>query len=350
MSTKHIRFPAEWEAHESTILAWPVNRKDWPGKFQPVPWAIAEIIRHLTKNERVDLIIADRASEPRIKKVLTRAHAEVDRVRFLPLKLDRGWMRDCSPAFVMDEHSNERIAVQFAFNAWAKYDNWRLDAKAAPFLAKKTVSEPIKAVWNNRHVVLEGGGIDINGEGTLITTEECLLDAETQVRNPGFTRADYEGVFRAYLGIEKVIWLNKGIAGDDTHGHVDDLCRFVNPNTLVICREHNANDDNYQALEENWEILQGQTDAEGRQINVVELPMPAPLYFNKQRLPASYANFYIASNTVLVPTFNDPNDRKALGILAELFPDRQVIGIHAVDLVWGFGTLHCLTHELPQQS
>lgn len=340
-----LRLPAEWEPHESTILAWPTNANDWPGKFQPIPWVFAEIVRHLTASERVDLIVPSIASEQRVRRMLRRAHVDVDRVRFLVFELDRGWMRDCGPAFVFD--GGERTAVQFAFNAWAKYDDWQKDANAASFLAEADSIRGVEARHRGRHIVLEGGAIDGNGAGTLLTTEECLLDPATQVRNPGFARADYEHAFREFLGIEKVIWLGKGIAGDDTHGHVDDVCRFVNPRTVVLCRETTPSDANYAPLEENWERMQNVTDAEGSRIEVVALPMPSPLYFNGARLPASYANFYIANRHVLVPTFNDPQDRVALGVLAELFPDRTVVGIHAVDLVWGFGTLHCLTHELP---
>jgi len=341
-----FRFPAEWEPHAATFLAWPVNKADWPGKFEPIPWVFAEIIRALTPGEPVHLLIPSIGAKKKITEVLKQANVDLSRVVFLPLALDRGWMRDCSPAFVA-RGKRERGAVQFGFNAWAKYDNWRKDAKAAPLLTAHTKSTAIVPMHKGRRVVLEGGGIDGNGAGTLLTTEECLLDPKVQVRNPGFTRADYETVFAQYMGIRKVIWLGKGIAGDDTHGHVDDLCRFVNPTTVVLCRETNKRDANYRLLEENRERLQGATTADGKKITTVPLPMPAPVVFDGMRLPASYANFYIANGRVIVPTFNDPNDRVALGTLAELFPKRTVIGIHATDLVWGLGTLHCLTHELP---
>ena len=196
-------------------------------------------------------------------------------------------------------------------------------------------------------MVLEGGSIDVNGRGTLLTTEECLLDQKRQVRNPGFSRANTEAVLRDNLGVKNIVWLGKGIAGDDTHGHVDDLCRFVDRRTVVLVREKNRNDSNYKPLEENWERLRGARLEDGGKMDVVALPMPAPLHFDGVRLPASYANFYISNSAVLVPTFNDPNDRVALGILGELFSDRAVVGIHAVDLVWGFGTLHCLTQQQP---
>ena len=195
--------------------------------------------------------------------------------------------------------------------------------------------------------MLEGGAIDVNGRGTLITTEECLLDPEVQVRNPGFGREDYERIFRDDLGAGNVLWLGRGIAGDDTHGHVDDLCRFTGPGTVVLCREADSADANYAALEENRERLQGMRLEDGSRIEVVPLPMPSPVHFDGRRLPASYANFYVANAAVLVPTFNDVRDREALGILGELFPDRPVVGIHAVDLVWGLGTIHCLTRQQP---
>jgi agmatine deiminase len=201
---------------------------------------------------------------------------------------------------------------------------------------------------DGRRVVLEGGSIDVNGAGAVLTTEECLLDPEVQPRNPDLSRADVEEVLRNSLGASQVIWLGKGIAGDDTHGHVDDVCRFVSPTSVVLCREINPADDNYHLLAENRERLQGMRLDNGSALDVVDLPMPAPLYFDGRRLPASYANFYIANAAVLVPTFNDPADRVALGILAELMPDRPVLGIHAVDLVWGLGTLHCLTQQEPE--
>ncbi len=337
------RLPAEWEQHHATLLAWPMNKADWPGKFQPIPWVFAEMIRHLSVGEQVDLMVPNGCLEEKARRSLSKAHANLDNVRFLHHPLDRGWMRDCSPAFV--RQGEELEAVHFAFNAWAKYDDYARDATVPTILAEADGMPCVPAMHRGRHVVLEGGAIDGNGAGTLLTTEECLLHPDTQVRNPGFTREDYEAVFQQYLGIEKVVWLGEGIAGDDTHGHVDDLCRFVTESTVVLCEEPNAHDANYRALAENRERLEGATTATGAAIEVVGLPMPAPLYFDGTRLPASYANFYIGNEVVLVPTFNDVQDYRALGILAELFPDRRVLGIHAVDLVWGFGTVHCLSHE-----
>jgi len=214
-------------------------------------------------------------------------------------------------------------------------------------VAKRLGLRLLRARAGDRDVVLEGGSIDVNGRGTLLTTEQCLLDPAVQVRNPGLSRVELERVLRDHLGVTNVLWLSRGIAGDDTHGHVDDLCRFVEARTVVLCSETNSRDANYRALQENRERLEGMRLEDGAKIEVVPLPMPAPLYFEGQRLPASYANFYIANGAVVVPTFNDPNDRVALGLLGELIADRPVVGIHAVDLVWGLGTLHCLTQQEP---
>ena len=229
----------------------------------------------------------------------------------------------------------------------AKYRNYKKDEKVSKFIANKMNIPRIKALHYDRHVIIEGGSIDINGSGTLVTTEECLMDENIQVRNPGFTKQDYEEVFNKYFGISNTIWLKKGIAGDDTHGHVDDLCRFINKNTVVMVQEKNPDDSNYDSLNENNELLQDARLEDGSKVNIVNLPMPEPLFFEGERLPASYANFYFANYALLVPTFNDPHDKLALGILSELVTDRPVIGIHSVDLVWGLGTLHCLTHEQP---
>ncbi|HPI36593.1 MAG TPA: agmatine deiminase family protein [Ignavibacteriaceae bacterium] len=341
----NYRLPAEWEKHRGTIVAWPHNREDWPGKFHPIPWVYVEIVRKLSIDEKVFIIVNSKQSENRIRKMLSKAGVNLKQIKIFKLTTNRGWMRDSCPAFVKNENS-EVEAIKFRFNGWAKYDNWKKDAKLPAFITEKLGYKLSEAVWNDGPVVLEGGAIDSNGAGTLLTTEECLMDENVQVRNPGFTKKDYEEMFNQYLGITNVIWLGKGIAGDDTHGHVDDLCRFVNKNTVVMCREKNPKDENYFNLEENWERIKDAKLEDGSAVQAVELPMPEPLIFEKMRLPASYANFYIGNGVVLVPTFNDKNDGTALGILTELFPDKVVTGIHAVDLVWGLGTIHCLTHEV----
>lgn len=338
------RLPAEWEKHEATWIGWPANREDWPGKFAPIPWVYGEIVRYVSRAEKVRIIVQSKDHQKKAEAVLNSVEAEPTNIEFYNLKTDRNWLRDSGPQFIKIQ-KNQTLLMNFYFNAWAKYDNYKLDAKIPDMISKKLKLSLIKPELNGRQVVLEGGSIDYNGRGTIITTEECLMDDEKQVRNPGFTKKDYENVFEKYLGITNVIWLNKGIAGDDTHGHVDDITRFVNKNTVVTAIETHPNDENYIPLLENRDILENSVLEDGTKLQIVELPMPSPVVFKGERLPASYANFYISNYAVLVPTFNDPKDRIALGILSELFTDRPVIGIHAVDLVWGLGTLHCLTHE-----
>ncbi len=343
--SKILRYPAEWETHKSTIICWPHQKEDWPGKFMPIHWVYTEIVKYLVRGEIVRIIVQSKNHREKVKSYLNRAHIPLEGVDFIVAKTDRGWMRDSSPAFV--KVGNKTQAVEFTFNGWAKYSNHKLDRKIPNLLSKHLKVEIESAIHKNKNVVLEGGAIDINGKGTLLTTKECLLDEKVQTRNPGFAKKDYEDVFKRYLGISNTIWLNKGIAGDDTHGHVDDLCRFVNGNSLLICNEENPSDENYIPLKENIEILEDVKLEDGSKPNVIKLPMPNPIVFEGMRLPASYANFYISNHAVLVPTFNDSNDRIALNIIKEYFPDREVVGIHSVDLVWGLGTLHCLSHEEP---
>ncbi len=337
--------PAEWERHEATWLGWPHTLTDWPGRIAPIPWVYGEIVRKLDPGERVRILVPEARTEARARAVLKKVGADIGRVDFFRWPSDRGWTRDKGPIFV--RRGRERAVAGFRFNAWAKYPDWKKDAQTSR-RAAKALGLPLRPVEHRgREVVLEGGAIDVNGRGSLLTTEECLLDPAVQVRNPGFTRADYEAVLRDALGATNVVWLGRGIAGDDTHGHVDDLARFVGARTIVLCREKDPRDPNYAALEENRERLEGARLEDGSRPQVVFLPMPLPLVFNGQRLPASYANFYLANAAVIVPTFNDPADREALGILSELVTDRPVVGVHAVDLVWGLGTLHCLTQQQP---
>ncbi len=348
------RLPAEWEPHEISWIGWPHNRSDWPGKFAPIPWVYAEIVRRISAREKVRIVVESREHEEKAKSVLRSANVDLTNIEFFFFKTDRGWMRDSCPIFIKNE--NEIAQANFKFNGWAKYSDFKKDRKLPPFISKKLGLRVFTPEHGGRQVVLEGGAIDTNGSGTLITTEECLLDERIQVRNPGFTKRDYEDVFKRYLGITNVLWLGKGIGGDDTHGHVDDLCRFVNANTLLLVQEKNPRDDNYRPLQENKERLQDFRLVEdpvrgqdGSKPDVAFLPMPEPVIFKGRRLPASYANFYFSNAAVLVPTFDDPADRIALGIIGELINDRPVIGIHALDLVWGLGTIHCLTHEQPKR-
>jgi agmatine deiminase len=364
------RMPAEWGPHASTWLAWPHYKDDWPGKFEPIPWVYAEIIRHLGRHERIDLIVKDDAAESRARKTLDRANVLSDNVHFHTWPTDRVWIRDSGCTFVVtdappdsaesdQDHSPEigkfkdlmfsaqLTAINWRFNAWAKYPNWHRDEKIASRMAQAAGADVVQPTFRRKRVVLEGGSIDVNGQGTLLTTEECLL-SETQRRNPGMGREDYEKVFAAHLGVRNVIWLSSGVAGDDTHGHVDDITRFVSPDTVVTAVESDPADVNYEPLRENIRRLRAATDQDGNPLAIVELPMPAPVIFEDRRLPASYANFYIANGIVLCPVFNDPNDRVALDILADLFPDRDVVGIYSGDLIWGLGAMHCMTQQQPR--
>jgi agmatine deiminase len=332
--------PAEWEPHAATWLAWPHERRDWPGKFAAIPWVYGEVVRHLTPGERVRILVADAAAERSARRLLGRVGADLGRVDFFRIPTDRSWTRDFCPLFVRRDDGDVAL-TNWRFNGWAKYPNWKRDNAVPDRLAARLGRRQWKL-----DVVLEGGSIDVNGRGTLLTTEECLLGTE-QARNPGMARADLERVLHEHLGVRKVLWLGRGIAGDDTHGHVDDLARFVDPSTVVLVVEDDPGDANYEPLRENRERLARMTDQDGTPLRVVTLPMPAPLVFDGQRLPASYANFHVGNAAVLVPTFNDPADREALATLARLFPSRRVVGVHAVDLVWGLGTLHCMTQQEP---
>ena len=344
-----FRFPAEWERHEATWIGWPHCRADWPGKFAPVPWVYGEIVRHLVRGENARVLVNSASHEQHARRLLGRVGADLRSVEFFRIPTDRGWTRDFGPMFLRrDGRGDAELAVvDFHFNGWGKYPNCHRDARVARHVSARLGYRLLQATAGGRAFVLEGGSIDVNGRGTLLTTEECLLDPEVQCRNPGLDRRGIEWILADYLGANNVLWLGRGIAGDDTHGHVDDVCRFAGPRTIVLCQEGDPRDANYRTLQENRERLQGMRLEDGSKPEIVLLPMPAPLYFNGQRLPASYANFYISNGAVLVPTFNDPHDRVALNTLAELMPDRPVVGIHAVDLIWGLGTLHCLTQQQP---
>jgi agmatine deiminase len=328
--------PAEWEPHEATWLAWPHEKSDWPGKFAPIPWIYGEIVRLLARVERVRILVNDEEGEQSVRRVLKKTHADMAAVDFYHRSTDRSWARDFCPIFVKNK-SGEVAITDWEFNGWAKYDNYKRD-NAVPRL--------IAARFNMTRfvpgLVLEGGSIDVNGAGKLLTTEECLL-SDVQARNPGLSRKQIEKALADNLGATDVIWLGRGIEGDDTHGHVDDIARFTSQDTVVAVVERDKSSNNYEPLRENLGRLRARSD-----LKVATLPCPEPVYFADQLLPASYANFYIANRMVLAPVFGDPNDREALNTLARLFPDREVIGIYCRDLVLGLGTLHCMTQQQPE--
>ena len=339
------RFPAEWENQQGILLCFPHNGKDWPGKYEAIQWAFIEFIKKVTTFEEVILVVADENLKSKVIGMLEISEVNLKVVSFIIHKTNRSWMRDSGPIIV--KNGSKREALNFNFNGWAKYKNFQLD-KFVPSKVAAAMKLPLTQVtFNGKPVIVEGGAIETNGKGTLITSEECLMHPTIQVRNSNFTKADYEAVFKEYLGITNVIWLGNGIEGDDTHGHIDDLCRFVNENTVVTIIESDTKDSNYKPLQDNLKRLKNAKLEDGKPLNIIELPMPKRIIFDGLVLPASYANFLILNNCVLVPTFNDANDRIALNILAECFPNREIIGINAIDLIWGFGTLHCLSQQIP---
>jgi agmatine deiminase len=339
------RFPAEWEKQQGVLLCFPHNGNDWPGKYEAIQWAFVEFIKKVAEVEEVVLVVATKKLQDKVLDMLVLAHVAIDNVSFIIHKTNRSWMRDSGPIIV--QNINGREALNFNFNGWAKYKNYQLD-KHVPTKVAEYLEVPLtKVLYKGKPVIVEGGAIDVNGKGTLLTSEECLLHPNIQVRNKNFTKQDYETVFKEYLGITNVIWLGDGIVGDDTHGHIDDLCRFVNPTTIITVVEENKKDANYKPLQDNLKRLQQAKLENGEAPKIVTLPMPKPLFFDGIRIPASYANFLIINKCVLVPTFNDSNDRIALNIIADCFPDREIIGISAIDLIWGFGTLHCLSQQIP---
>ncbi len=360
--------PAEWAPHEATWLAWPHNRSDWPGKFEPIPCVYAEIVRNLARGERVEIIVKDENHEAMAREVLKLANVLAEsakNLRFHRWPTNRGWLRDSGPIFVTRKSKQASFGAphlpgladvgplaltNWRFNAWAKYGNWKLDneipSNVEKLLRIRAIEPTFPVRGRERRIVLEGGSIDVNGRGTLLTTEECLLST-VQQRNPGLLRKDIELLFNRYLGVTNVLWLERGILGDDTHGHVDDIARFVSPNTIVTAYEADRTDPNHAILRENYKRLVRAKDQDGKPLRIVKIPMPAPVIYRGQRLPASYANFYIANGRVLVPVFNDANDRIALNTLAELMPRHKITPIYCGDLVWGLGTIHCMTQQQP---
>ncbi|WP_445747741.1 agmatine deiminase family protein [Polaribacter sp.] len=340
------RFPAEWENQEGILLCFPYNGNDWPGKYGAIQWAFVEFIKKITAVETVFLVVADEKLQEKVTEMLLMAHVPIEKVSFIQHKTNRSWMRDSGPIIV--QNGTRREAINFNFNGWAKYKNYQLD-KFVPSKVASHLNIPLtQATYKGKPVILEGGAIDVNGKGTLLTSEECLLHPTIQVRNPNFTKQDYEAIFKEYLGVTNVIWLGDGIVGDDTHGHIDDLCRFVDEKTIITVVETDTKNANYAALQDNLKRLEKSVLEDGSKPTIITLPMPKTVEFDGLVIPASYANFLIINKIVLVPTFNDANDRIALNIIANCFPDREIIGISAIDLIWGFGTLHCLSQQIPR--
>lgn len=340
------RLPAEFEEHKSILLMFPYDGFDFPTKTSPVQWAFVEYIRKVAIYEHATVFVKDEKHQQKVLTMLKDSNVNLDNVRFVIYKAKRAWMRDSGPITVFDQNQKP-IALDFCFNQWGNlYTVHKCDDNVPNIIAKYYNLPVVQPKINGKRVVLEGGAIDVNGSGTMIVTKECLMDQVDQPRNLGWTMEDYQNMFKEYFGITNTIWLEGGVTGDDTHGHVDDICRFVNKNTIVTCFEEDENDINYLPLKKNLEILENSLLEDGSKPNIIKLPMPKALWYQGYRLPASYGNFLITNKAILVPTYNDVNDRKALEILAKACPEREVVGINAVDIIWGFGSLHCLSHEL----
>lgn len=346
------RMPAEWEHHTATWLTWPCS-EDWPGKLQTIRWVFCEIVRLLVRYERVNLIVQNDSVRRAAAAAIKKAGVGLDQVTFFTAETDRTWARDNLPTFVVNREKGKLGAVKWCFNGWARYSDHKLDEAAGMAVAKSVTKAAAGDLFvpkagsgpRARRFVLEGGSIDVDGEGTVLTTRRCLLGAPHQ-RNPGLGTAEVEEVLQKYLGVSKVVWVEDGIAGDDTSGHIDDFARFVAPGKVVVCQSTRG-DGEAALLRSAFEELSEAVDARGRRLDVATLPMPEPVYYMGEQLPASYANFYIANHAVLVPVFNDAADYRALGILRELFADHEVVGVYARDLVVGLGTLHCSTQQEP---
>jgi len=339
--------PAEWAPHQATWIAWPHLDSDFPGKVEAVRWAYCELIRHLCKEERVEILCASETLEADARERLKRSGISSN-IFFHRKDYVRTWLRDSAPSLVKDHSASSNIWVQWKFNAWALYDDFGPDAEIPQYISRESSIPCQQALRPDTEapIVLEGGAFDVDGVGNILVTEQCLL-SEQQQRNPGMQKRDYELVFEKYLGASNTIWLDGGCEGDDTHGHIDDLARFVAPGRIVVASAEPNDVAQYEGCQKNIQRLKAAKGRDGRSFEIIELPFPSPIYCDGQRLPASYLNFYIANNLIMVPTFNDENDRKVLGLLAELCPDRKVIGINCVDWVLGYGSLHCSTQQQP---
>ena len=346
-----FRMPAEWEPQKSVWMPWPHNKNDWPGLFEKIPNVVGKIIKYLTKHQRIDLLVNNTKSIKTTRAYLKKLGCNIYNIKFHALKTDRIWLRDSGPIFLVNKKNRKKTMLDFKFNAWSKYKNFKNDNKINNYISSYLNIESIlpKKVNSKKfeRVVMEGGAFDNNGFGSILLTRECLL-SNKQERNKGFKKIDYENLFSEYLNAKNFIWLNKGIVGDDTHGHIDDIARFVSKNTIMIAVENNRSDKNYKALKENLKILSNSYDENGKKFKIIKIPMPSPVIVKKVRVPASYLNFFISNKAVLVPVFNVKEDKKVLKIFRKFFTNRKIVAIDCSDLIWGFGAIHCMTQQEPK--
>ena len=331
-------------------MIWPYNERDWPKLFKKIPDVVGKISACLSINQNVNLIIRNLKDISKIKKIIKKFKSKISNIKFHSIKSDRIWIRDSGPIFLINKKTKNKIILNFRFNGWSKYKDFQKDDKLNLKISKITKIrrvEPVIKVKNEfKKIVLEGGSIDVNGKGTIILTKECLL-SKVQERNPGVTKLKLENVLKDYLNVSNFIWLNRGIDGDDTHGHVDDITRFVSQNTIMTAIENNRKDKNYKRLKENLKILKKSKIENGKKLKIIKIPMPKPIYIDNIKVPASYLNFYIANKIVLLPVFNDKNDKKVFLIFKKFFKSRTIIPIDCSELIWGFGAIHCMTQQEP---
>tara|TARA_Y100000817_G_scaffold245743_1_gene197737 strand:+ start:869 stop:1921 length:1053 start_codon:yes stop_codon:yes gene_type:complete len=339
------RMPAEWEPQKSTWIAWPHNKEDWPGKFSEIPWVFSKIITTLSKVQTVNILIKNKSEKKNLLSLLKIFGAKFKNIKIIICKTDRAWTRDFLPIFLKDK-KNRNILSNWGFNGWAKYKNFKNDNRAYLKVKRFKRIKVINPMHMKKRIILEGGSIDVNGNGLILTTKQCLL-SKVQQRNKRFKIEDYNRIFNKFFGARKTIWLNKGIFGDDTHGHIDDIARFVSKNKIFIAKENNKKDKNYKNLSENIKIIRKFKKINKEKFKIIYLPMPKPKFVDRIRVPASYLNFYIANKIVLVPIFNDTNDRTAIKVFKKHFKNRKIVPINCSTLVWGLGTLHCMTQQEP---
>jgi len=345
-----FRMPGEWEKQKSVWIVWPYNKKDWPGLFDKIPGVVSKIVCNLSIYQRVNLIIRSNKDKVRIKLELKKYRNHLSKIKFHPILTNRIWIRDSGPLFLINNKQRKKIILNFRFNGWSKYNDYQKDnkinAKIAKLIKIEKIEPKIEVKKSRKKIVLEGGAIDVNGQGSILLTRECLL-SKVQERNPGVNKLNLENTLKKYLNLKNFIWLNKGIKGDDTHGHIDDIARFVSPNTIMAAIEKNKKDRNFKNLKENLQILKRSNNTNGKKFRIIKIPMPKPIYINNVRVPASYLNFYIANRIVLLPVFNDKNDKKVFLIFKKFFKKRKIIPIDCSELIWGFGAIHCMTQQEP---
>ena len=351
LSSLGFRMPAEWEKQDSIWITWPYNKRDWPGLFNKIPKIVAEIVATISINQRVNLIIKVDEKTFKLKKVLKSFNANIKNIKFFKIPSNRIWIRDFGPIYLINKKSKRKIFINFSFNGWSKYKDFKKDDSINGLISKLTNIKKVDAeiiVRNKlRKFILEGGAIDVNGKGSILLTEECLL-SKVQQRNIGVNKIMYEKKLSEFLNVKNFIWLKKGIKGDDTHGHIDDISRFVSVDTIMTAIEKDPRDLNYKILKENFKILKQAKNLNGKKFKIIKIPMPKRIFIKKVRVPASYLNFLICNKIVLVPLFNDVNDRKVINIFKKFFKKRKIIGINCRNLIWGFGAIHCMSQHEPK--